>query len=151
GFDVDGKPDCETAYAATNHVFVACGLLDASFKPRGPGKIAVIDPSTEAVSSSFDLPAANPIGFFEPTVGGGAGGDLLIETVPNFADLTMGCVARVKTTGAPAANGCLVGNGALAGYLTGMTIDATGATVYATNSAGSLLTIGFPGGGVGTI
>ena len=63
----------------------------------------------------------------------------------------MGCIARVKTTGAPAANGCLVGNAMLGGYATGMTIDATGGTVYATSSTGSLLTIGYPSGGVGTV
>ena len=150
GFDSDGKPDCESAYTATNHVFVACGLLDATFKPRGPGKIAVIDPATEGVTTSFDLPFANPIGFLAPTVGSGAGGELLIETVPTFSDLTMGCIARIKTTGTPAANGCLVGNAMLGGYVTGMTIDATGNTVDATNSAGTLLLIGYPGGSVAT-
>ena len=145
-FDVDGKPDCESAYVADGRVIVACALLDATFKPRGPGKIAVIDPAGESVSSSFDLPAADPIGFLEP-----AGTELVIETVPNFSDLTMGCIARVKTAGTPSANGCLVGNATLGGYASAMAIDATGTTLYATSSTGALLSIGYPGGGVTTM
>ncbi len=143
-FDSDGKPDCESAYAASGKVLVSCALLDASFQPRGPGKIAVIDPAGESLSSSFDLPAADPVGFLQP-----AGTELLIETVPPSAPST-GCIARVTTTGTPSANGCLAGNSALGGYATTMTIDTTGTTLYATNSAGALLEIAYPLGGVTT-
>jgi hypothetical protein len=100
------------------------------------------------MTASFDLPYANPFGFLEPTVGGGIGGELLIDTVPSFTDVTTGCVARIKITGAPAANGCLVTNQVLGGYAGTLAVNATGDHVYAAVSGGSLKEIAYPGGGV---
>src|SRR5262249_55743956 len=40
--DPDGKPDCVSAYAVGDKVYVACGLLDGTFTPRAVGQVAVI-------------------------------------------------------------------------------------------------------------
>ena len=49
--DVDGAPNCISAYAVGTKVFVACEILDPSYTPRGPGKIAVIDTTTDTVTA----------------------------------------------------------------------------------------------------
>jgi len=114
--DPDGQPNCVSAYAVGDEIYVACEVLDASFRPRGPGQIAVIDATTHAVKTTFPLGAANPFGVFEQLPPGVLGGDLVIPTVPSFGDFSTGCVERVQTGPAPRANGCVVTNQALGGY-----------------------------------
>ena len=116
--DPDGKPDCVAAAAVGTDVYVACDLLDASFTPRGNGKIAVIDTATDTVRTTIALPYKNPQGFFVQTPASSAfAGDLLIETVPSFDTYTMGCLARVTPGATPAAT-CAVANMALGGFVT---------------------------------
>lgn len=115
--DPDGAPNCISAYAVGNDVYVACELLDATFTPRGPGQIAVIDAATDAVKTTFALAHANPFGVFERLPDGVLGGDLVIPTVPSFFDFSTGCVERVQTGAAPKANGCVVTNSELGGYV----------------------------------
>ncbi len=113
--DPDGEPNCVSAYTVGDEVYVACELLDLTFKPRGPGRIAVIDAATNAVKTTFPLANANPLGAFEQLPAGVLGGDLVIPTVPSFTDFSTGCVERVQTGAAPKANGCVVANQALGG------------------------------------
>jgi hypothetical protein len=113
----DGDPDCVSVAYVDGKLFAACGILDQNFKPRGPGKIAVIlpggGPGGGQLVSSFDLPFANPVGYL---VGGGTPDyDLLIATAPSFQDFSTGCLARVSTGATPAADGCLVSNHDLGG------------------------------------
>ncbi|HVK73970.1 MAG TPA: hypothetical protein VM734_11655 [Kofleriaceae bacterium] len=116
--DPDGKPDCVSAHAVGTRLFVACALLDGTFSPRGNGKVAVIDTATDTVVTSFDLPDRNPVGLFVATPATSMfGGDLLIPLVPSFNSFTTGCLARVRTSGTPAANGCAVTNATLEGYV----------------------------------
>lgn len=115
-FDPDGQPNCISAYAVAGKIFVACELLDPSFQPRGPGRIAVIDAATNALVTSFALANANPFGVFEQLPDGVLGGDLVIPTVPSFFDFNVGCVERISTGATPAAHGCLVSNADLGGY-----------------------------------
>lgn len=110
--DADGHPDCVSALAVGTKVFVACGLLD-NFAATVPGKIAVIDTATDTVTTSFDMPARNPIGLFARG-GASLGGDLLIGTAPSFTDYTSGCLVRVSTGASPAAS-CLISNQDLGG------------------------------------
>lgn len=125
--DPDGQPNCVAAHAVADKVFVACGMLDAAFMPRGPGKIAVIDADLDVVLTTFDLPETNPIGVFVPTPADSVfAGDLLIATAPSFNDFTTGCVARVSTGATPAANGCAVTNMALGGFANRIAISPTG-------------------------
>ena len=128
--DPDGKPDCVSAYTVGTRVFVACGLL-TSFVANGPGKVVVIDTTSDTVATMFDLPERNPTGLFVETPAASMfGGDLLISTAPAFNAFTDGCVARVRTTGTPAANGCAVRNSALGGYATRISIDPAGTKAW---------------------
>lgn len=111
--DPDGKPDCVSAYAVGTKVFVACGLLDANFTPRGNGKVAVIDTTTDH-ATALTMPEKNPAGFFvqSPT------GDLLISAVPSFDVFTNGCVMKVPADGTTAPT-CMTDltNKALGGFV----------------------------------
>jgi len=112
--DPDGNPDCVSAYAVGSKVYVACGLLDASFSPRGNGKIYVIDTASDTKTGSSELSSPNPIGLFERAPNDSAlAGDLVIPTV-SFADGS-GCVEQVALDGT--GKGCLVHNSDLPGYV----------------------------------
>ena len=112
--DPDGKPDCNSIYAIDTDLYVACELLDASFAPRGPGKVYVVDAASHLVTKTLTLTTVNPFGVFERSpLTSPLGGDLVIPTV-NFADGS-GCVERISTGPSAAAKGCLVTNTALAG------------------------------------
>lgn len=125
--DPDGKPDCVSAYPVGTRVYVACDILDGTFTPRGPGKMVVIDTTRDAVESTFDLPAANPVGMIEASAPSAAyGGDLLVPTVPSYTDTSTGCLARVRTTGTPGAAGCAVTNLELGGYVSKAAMSADG-------------------------
>jgi DNA-binding beta-propeller fold protein YncE len=125
--DVDGKPDCVSAYAVGTDVYVVCGLLDASFLPRGRGKVVVIDSATDTVRKTLTLTNKNPFGVFEqiPT---GADGELVIPTVPSFADFATGCVERITPGVDPVAGGCLVSNAAVEGLVSRIAFQNLGAT-----------------------
>ena len=114
--DPDRKPDCISAHAVGAEIYVACGLLDENFQPRGPGQIAVIDAATLAVKTTFPLANQNPFGVLERLPDGVLGADLLIPTVPSFTDFSTGCVERIRTGASPGAGGCVVTNQALGGY-----------------------------------
>lgn len=114
--DPDGQPNCVSAYAVGGEIYVACEILDATFRPRGPGQIAVIDAATHTVKTTFPLGSANPFGVFEQLPPGVLGGDLVIPTVPSFGDYSTGCVERVQTGAAPRASGCVVTNQELGAY-----------------------------------
>jgi len=126
--DPDGQPNCVSAYHVDGEIYVACELLDAQFKPRGPGRIAVIDAATNAVKTSFAMVNENPFGVFEPLPEGVLGGDLVIPTVPSFSDFATGCVERIQTGDAPKSNGCVVTNAALGGYVARIAFQRQGAT-----------------------
>ena len=82
--DPDGKPDCDTAYAVGNRVYVACGLLTTTFEATQPGKVYVIDTATDAVETALTVTLLhkNPLGWFEQLPPGGPdAGDLVIATV----------------------------------------------------------------------
>ena len=121
----DDHPDCVSVYAVGSRVYVACGLLDGSFTPRGPGKVAVIDTTTDTLIYTLTLPEANPFSLFARTPQDSFfGGDLVIGTAPSFTDFSTGCVARVSVGPVPAANGCAVTNLALGGYANHLEVGA---------------------------
>ena len=123
--DPDGKPNCNSAYAVGTNVYVACELLDDTNKnlpPRGPGKIYVIDPTTNTKTASFTMQNDNPFGIFQPL----PSGDLVIPTT-DFAG--GGCVEKITTTDTPASAGCVVMNSQLGGfaYASGLSVlEGTG-------------------------
>ncbi|MBZ0233035.1 MAG: hypothetical protein K8M05_11955 [Deltaproteobacteria bacterium] len=129
--DPDDVPNCVSAYAVGDRVFVACDLFDANFVPRGPGKIAVIDTTDDSVETTFDLGSANPFGrFVRSPEGSMFGGDLLIPTVPDLRNYTNGCLERVSVGATPAANGCAVTNATLAAYVAAVDVAPDGATLW---------------------
>ena len=119
--DPDGKPDCVSAYTVGNDVYVACELLDENFAPRGPGKVAVIDPTALTVRTTLTLSTANPFGVFAelPDDGG-----LVIPTF-DFANPTARCLEHVAV-GTPMAKGCLIQNAALGGYVVRAVVNELG-------------------------
>jgi len=113
--DPDGEPNCISAFLVGTDVYVACELLDANFAPRGPGKVAVINASIQTIRTTLTLANANPFGVFEqmPEL---AGGHLVIPTVPNFGDFSVGCIEKITPGETPVVSGCVVANQAIAGY-----------------------------------
>jgi len=117
--DPDGKPNCSSAVAVGTDVYVACELLDNTMQflpPEGPGKVYVIDSTTDTLKHTITLANVNPFGLFEQSPATSPlGGDLVITTDP-FQAGTTGCVERVSTGATPAAHGCVVTNADLGGY-----------------------------------
>jgi len=129
--DPDGNPDCVSAYAIDNKVYVACGLLDEFYTPRGPAKVAIYNTTSGAVSV-VTLPFANPQNFIvRAPVGSVLGGDLLVQLVPSFTSYSTGCVARVSTGASPTAT-CATGltNMDLGGFQTHLDVAADGSMLW---------------------
>jgi hypothetical protein len=119
--ETDGKPDCVSAFVVGTDVYVACDLLDSNFKPKGNGKIVVIDSATDTVRTTITLPVPNPQNEFAvlPT------GDLLIAA-ESFDTPTTGCIARI-TPGATPTSTCAIMNSDLGGTANHIDVQ-TGAT-----------------------
>jgi hypothetical protein len=136
----DDIPNCNAVTLVGDTLFAACGILDdgdAFLTPRGPGKIAVIDTGDDSLVDDFELLHVRPIGPLVATAAAGPlGGDLLVTTVPSFADLTEGCLERVSTGATPASNGCLVENAALDGYASGYAYDAAADRLWIATTRG---------------
>lgn len=129
--DLDGNPDCVSAYAVGTKVYVACGLL-TNFAALVPGKVAVIDTANNDAITSVTLPYANPQNFFVRTPETSVFlGDLLISTTPNYSNYATGCVARVSTGATPAA-ACAAGltNDDLDGYQTHLDVSPDGELLW---------------------
>jgi hypothetical protein len=126
--DPDGKPNCSSAIAVGTDVYVACELLDntnQNLPPEGPGKVYVIDSTTDTITHTITLANVNPFGLFEQSpVTSPLGGDLVITTDP-FQAGTTGCVERVSTGATPAAHGCVVANTDLGGYASRIDFQGT--------------------------
>lgn len=103
------KPYCVSAYAIDNEVYVACGLFTfteaAPFgAPAEKGKVAVIDATSHAVRTVFELPGPNPYNQFVRTpVNSAFGGDLLIPTL-DFVVPTNSTIVRVSPGTSPSAS-----------------------------------------------
>lgn len=138
--DPDGKPNCNSVYLVGTDAYVSCGLLDNAdkFKPRGPGKVYIVDSTTNAIKTSLTLGHANPFGVFEqvPAAAPSGAGELLMPTalfpVPPSTALPSGCIERITTGATPAAAGCLINNTDLGGYASRIAfqIDKEGALLW---------------------
>jgi hypothetical protein len=128
--DPDGLPECNSAYAIGDRVYVVCGILDG-FSVRGNGRVAVIDTATDTLVADFDLGIQNPNGQVQRTPEDSVfGGDLLVPAVPDYIDYSQGCLARVSVGAGAAANGCVVTNQALGGYPKRVAVSEDGATLW---------------------
>ena len=111
----DNNPDCGSIYAVGNSVFVVCGIFDEDFQTQGAGRVVTIDATSNSVISDNALTHANPFGQLQQSIGmNGLGDGLLVSTVPNFSDLTEGCLEKIGLDGA--SQGCLVENTTLGGF-----------------------------------
>lgn len=114
----DGIPDCASVIATGGVVVAACQVLDESFQPRGPGQIAIIDPDSDSVETTFALTYANPTSFLVAADRGKPlGADALVATAPSFSDYSSGCIEKIDLGASPGATGCLVDNATLGGYV----------------------------------
>ena len=128
----DGFPDCESIAAVGGTLYVSCGVLDPTmqYAPRGNGKVAVIDAQSATLTSTLDMPAENPVGWFTLSPAASMlGGDLVIGTVPNYSDFTTGCLVRVSTGSSPTAT-CAVSNADLGGYVNHSEVSDDGNFLY---------------------
>jgi len=126
----DGIPNCGSLQLRDNLLFATCSVLDDNdpeLAARGNGKVAVIDTDTDSLLDVLELSTFNPYGHIVGTPAASPlGGDLLVPTIPSWADLTQGCLERVSTGETPAPGGCLLENSDLGGYVSGGAYDAEG-------------------------
>jgi hypothetical protein len=122
--DPDGKPDCISAYRLGASIYVACGLLDENFAARGPGKVVVIDAATATVSTTLTLSNPNPFGAFAELPNGSG---LVIPTF-DFLAPTSRCLEHVSGGDTPMAEGCLVQNADVGGYVARAAVQRVGSS-----------------------
>jgi hypothetical protein len=123
---VDDVPNCHSIVRVERRLVVVCGVLDDDdgfLTPRGPGAVAVIDLDDDLAVTELELENERPFGFALAT----PSGSVLVPTVPDFGDLTAGCVERVRVAPdeAPSAAGCLLSNQDLGGFASGLAWDGT--------------------------
>jgi hypothetical protein len=127
--DPDGHPDCVSNYLVGNTLYVACELLDASFQPRGLGKVYLVNTATDTLAGSITMQNKNPFGIFIQL----PSGDLAIPTV-DFAT-NAGCVEKITTGATPASGGCLAANTQMSGYAAGLDVSPDGTALLIAVSA----------------
>ena len=125
----DGVPECMSAYAVGTKVYVACGVLD-NFAGVEPGKVAVIDTATDTMVASATMNYSNPSGFFVRAPDDSTyTGDLLIASLPEFTDYSVGCLERVSTGATPTV-GCGLTNEEMGGFAAGLSISHDGSLLW---------------------
>ncbi|HUJ59240.1 MAG TPA: hypothetical protein VLX92_12130 [Kofleriaceae bacterium] len=120
--DPDGKPNCVSVYLVGTDLYVACELLDdtnVDLPPRGPGKVYVVDTTSNTITHSITMMNPNPFGVFHQL----ATGDLVIPTVDFGATTPNGCVERITTGANPASAGCTVMDAQLSSYVAGLDVQ----------------------------
>jgi hypothetical protein len=117
----DGMPDCISVLAVGDRVYAACGLLQ-DFAAVVNGAVAVIDPATDTLETTVELPEKNPSGWLVATdAAGGFDGDILLGTV-DYGDYTAGCLVRITPGATPTAS-CGPRNETLGGYVNRLVFD----------------------------
>jgi hypothetical protein len=128
--DPDGVPNCYSVYYTGTRVYVACSIFDASFTPRGPAVVVVVDPFNDSIVRTVTLPDKDAIGLLEPSnPSAPTTGVLTIGLSPSFTDFTKGCLAEIHLT-EPETADCLLQNTAIGGYANHAEGDPTGATLW---------------------
>jgi YVTN family beta-propeller protein len=128
-YDEDGVPDASSVAIHGNRAYVTLELL-AGFIPSGVGKVVVIDTTSNAIVTDFDLTFADPVGFMVPS-----GDNLLVATSADFGGVD-GCVETIETS-TPGLGDCLVRNSDVTGIIGGIAVS--GSTTYVTVSAPDFL------------
>jgi hypothetical protein len=120
-YDPDGVPNASSVAVVGDRAYVALELLDTQTppKPRGKGKMVVVDTKTNKIVADFDLENPNPVNFMFAR-----GDKLLVSTVPTFGK-TDGCLEQVATAGTAKSEGCLVQNSDLMGTVNAIAVGAS--------------------------
>ncbi len=121
----DGEPNCHSAVIVERRLAVVCGILDAQFRPRQRGVVAVIDLEGDAPVRRVLLEHRRPFGFALAPSSGPFAGDVLVATVPKFLEpAAAGCLERVHIAGdRPSPAGCLIDNPTLGGFASALAAD----------------------------
>ena len=103
--DPDGKPDCVSAFAVGNDVYVACGLLDASFRAARPrqGRRDRHDHDQVRHGRSASRPGTRSASSSTTPASSVFGGDLADPGRPVVRHVRAGCVTHVHPGAAPTA------------------------------------------------
>jgi hypothetical protein len=133
----DDLPNCHSIVRVERRLVVVCGVLDDEdgfLTPRGPGVAVVVELDDDLAVTELELDSERPFGFALAT----PSGSVLIPTVPDFGDLTAGCVelVRAEPGRAPEAAGCLLSNADLGGYASALAWDAGAERLWLTVTTG---------------
>jgi len=143
-YDPDGAPEANSVVVAGGRAYVTLDLLDTAMlpKPRGRGKIVVIDTTTDKIVTDFDLNYTNPYDFMVAR-----GDTLVVATLADFSGVD-GCLEQVVTGASPHAASCLVKNSDLMGTISAIAVGTTDtylAVSAADFSSGQLRRVGSDG------
>lgn len=131
-YDEDGNPNAASALVLGDWIAIAIGLLDDAdpyLAAKGRGRI-LVRARAGGDFTSLELTYANPVGFLRaagPTTA-------LIATAPTFSNAD-GCVERIQLGETPAADGCLVENADLGGFVTAIAPTDDGGAYVAVSDA----------------
>jgi hypothetical protein len=95
--DADGLPEIEAIRVVGDRVYAAVERIDrcAKLAVAGPGRIAVIDASTRAVTGAIELGGDNPFGRMVPAPWDASGGTVAIALPGSFYALDDGDAAAI--------------------------------------------------------
>ena len=127
-YDEDGNPNAASVLVLGDWIAITIGLLDDAdpyLAAKGPGRV-LVRPSAGGAWTSLELTYANPAGFLRAAGATTA----LVPTSPSFSNAD-GCVERIQLGASPSADGCLVENSALGGFVTGIAPTADGGAFVA--------------------
>ncbi len=98
--DADGLPEMSQMAVAGGQVFVAVQRLDRTrgFRPTGPGRLVVIDPSTDAVTGDIVLHGSNPFGDATGILHEPGTGKLVIASASDIYEVGDGGLERIDPT-----------------------------------------------------
>lgn len=98
--DADGLPEMSQMAVAGGHVFVAIQRLDRTrgFRPTGPGRLVVIDPTTDAVTGAIVLHGSNPFGDATGILHEPGTGNLVIASASDIYEVGDGGLERIDPT-----------------------------------------------------
>lgn len=116
--DEDGVPNANSIVVRGNRAYVTLDLLDTAMfpKPRGKGRIAVLDLDAKSLLTTLDLNYTNPYDFMFPR-----GDKLIVATFDDFSG-ARGCLEQVAPGSQPKVDACLVENSAVMGVINSLAV-----------------------------
>jgi hypothetical protein len=120
-YDIDGVPNANSIAIVEGRAYVTLDLLDTGMfpRPRGKGKVVVIDTASRQIVTALDLQYENPYDFMFVR------NDRLI--VATFADFsgTLCCLEQIVPGAEPRVEACLVENTQVMGIINSIAVGPT--------------------------